>query len=157
MQEGESMQLGRIGLTEDGAVVIGSVLDKKFNIISDEIELKKEIDKYTMIVCAGMMNNMFTNQRLMDWLIDVYTEKEIEDKFISSFNIKYYSELNRYTTFKHLFYSREIVQPDGKIVREIDKWDVETIREWTSGYKHIVGKLTTICLIDFIKSIRKTY
>lgn len=146
------MQLGRLGLTEDGAVIIGSVLDKEFSIIKDEEELKSKLDTYNMVVCAGMMNNMFTNQRLMDWLMDQYTEKEIEERFISSYNIKYHSELNRYTTFKHLFYTREVMQSDGKIVREIDSWNVETIREWTSGYKNMIGRLTTMCLIDFVKS-----
>lgn len=146
------LKVGRLGLTDNGAVVIGDVTSVQFSIIQDEAELKDELTKYNRIICAGMMNTMFTNNRLIDWLMDNYTEKDILSKFISSFNIKYYSELNRYTTFKHLFLTNEQITPDGKLVRTVYQWGANTIKDWTFGYKSMIGKLTILCLMDFVKS-----
>lgn len=144
--------LGRIGLLESGAVIIGSVEERICIITENDEELKEEIAKYSKIVCAGVMNTMFNGKRFADWLLESYTEAEIEEKFIFYYYVKYYSKINRYITFKNIFYGEEEIQKTGRLIREIRIWNTDEIEAWLTGIKGILGKLTTISVIDFIKS-----
>lgn len=145
-------KIGRIGLLESGAVIIGSVEEKVCVITESDAELKAEIDKYSRIVCAGVMNTMFNGKRFGDWLLENYKETEIEEKFIFYYYVKYYSKINIYITFKHIFYAEEEIQKTGRLVREIRIWKQDEIEKWTAGIDGILGKLTTLSVIDFIKS-----
>lgn len=135
------MKFGRMGLEENGEVVLGDVTSTQFKRINTINELRVEIDNYDLIVCAGIMNRLFNGQRTIDFLLDNY--KHPEEKIIPSLNVKYYSEVNRVTGYKHIFYNAS---------NKVSVWDTESIENWTTGEIYKIARVVMVSLIDFVKT-----
>lgn len=135
------MRFGRMGLEDNGEVIIGDVTSTDFKRIKTVRELRAEIDTYDLVVCAGVMNRIFNGQRTIDFLLDNYIHPE--EKVITSLNVRYYSEINRLTGYKHIFYNAG---------GSLSVWDTESIEDWTTGYAYKISKTVMLALIDFVKT-----
>lgn len=130
-----------MGLEENGEVVLGDVTSTDFKRIKTVNDLRQGIDQYDLVVCAGIMNRLFNGQRTIDFLLDNFTHPE--DKVIPSLNVKYYSEVNRVTGYKHIFYN---------VNNKVSVWDTESVANWTQGQIYKIARTIMIALIDFVKT-----
>lgn len=135
------MEVARLVVGRDGSVMFGNIMSMAYIEIYNSDELRQALGSADKIYCGGLMDRLFSGERLIDFILDTYIHPEC--KIIPCMNVRYYSEKNRFESYKHIFF-KESGRPYA--------WSEEEVADLSSPFMSALGKLTFEAITDYIKT-----
>lgn len=97
---------------------------------------------FSHIIATGIMNKVYSGERLLDHLINILGTEWVRKCIIPSLNIVYASERNRVVGYHNVFNKGNS--------REVVKWVESDVAKYTSGTLYTLSKLALEATLDFI-------
>lgn len=129
-----------IGVGEGSKLSSSTSLNQSDSISTQS--LQNYLTSFQNLICTGIMNKVFGNIRLLDYLVDLMGIDWVKEHIIPSLNIIYSSERNRVVGYKNIFNKGD--------TREVTAWKESDITLYTTGPLYILSKIALDATLDFI-------